>query len=185
MDKVTRNKLLQRNRERAIADIERGIGQIENRHGLCLYLANHTVETLLRHGYQAVIQAGSLQWPRIRPEGDDGKINTHFAYMWTPQEPASDLSVAMGNLPEMHVWAGIVDSQEIVDFSTKHLKEAASACGMTWTAKDPPRYLWCSTKSLPHWVVYRPDRDATIYACRLIKRLFNPPYLQLKVPNRF
>ena len=31
------------------------------------------------------------------------------------------LSVALGQLPEMHVWVGIIDSQELVDFSTRHL----------------------------------------------------------------
>ena len=37
-------------------------------------------------------------------------------------DPESAMSVAMGNLPEMHVWVGIVDQQEIVDFTTRHLK---------------------------------------------------------------
>ena len=65
------------------------------------------------------IQAGSLQWPRIKPEDDDGVMNTHFAYMWTPGAYDSAMSVLMGNLPEMHVWVGIVDRQEVVDFTTE------------------------------------------------------------------
>ena len=69
--------------------------------------------------------------------------------------------------------------QEIVDFTTRHLKAAAAeARGMAWSAADPPAYLWCPAASLPDWVVYRPDRDASIYACTLLKRLFDPAYLR-------
>ena len=49
---------------------------------------------------------------------------------------------------------------------------------MTWTAADPPRYLWCPAAGTPDWVVYRPDRDASIYACTILKRLFDPVYLK-------
>jgi len=165
-------------RAKIVAEIERQLVRLEERPGLCLYYAHHTAAVLWRHGVPAVIQAGSLQWPRVRREEDDGKIDTHFAYMWTPTAPESALSVALGNLPEMHVWVGILDSQEIVDFTTRHLRAAAEARGMTWTAADPPRYLWCPAADAPDWVVYRPDRDASIYACTLLKRLFDPVYLK-------
>lgn len=165
-------------RAKIIAEIERHVARLENRPGLCLYSAHHAASVLWRHGYQAVIQAGSLQWPRVRREEDDGQINTHFAYEWTPHSPESALSVALGNLPEMHVWVGLVDRQEIVDFTTRHLKAAAAALGMAWTAADPPAYLWCSANATPDWVVYRPDRNASLYACTLLQRLFNPIYLQ-------
>ena len=89
-----------------IAEIERAIARLENRPGLCLYYAHHTVRILWRHGYRAVIQAGSLQWPRLAV--DDGG-NTHFSYMWSPNDLASQVSARMGGLPEMHCWVGIVD----------------------------------------------------------------------------
>jgi hypothetical protein len=165
-------------RAKIITEIERCVTRLESRPGLCLYYAHHTVSVLWRHGHRAVIQAGSLQWPRVRREEDDGQINTHFAYEWTPQSPESALSVVLGNLPEMHVWVGLVDRQEIVDFTTRHLKAAALALGMTWTAADPPPHLWCPVSGTPDWVVYRPNRDASIYACVLLKRLFDPIYLQ-------
>ena len=95
-------------RAKIIAEIERQIARLEDRPGLCLYYAHHTAAVLWRHGLPAVIQAGSLQWPRVRREEDDGQIDTHFAYMWTPTSPESALSVALGNLPEMHVWVGIL-----------------------------------------------------------------------------
>ena len=167
-------------RGKIITEIEKRIVSLDHRPGLCLYYAHHTLSVLWRHGFQAVVQAGSLQWPRIRKEDDDGAMNTHFAYEWSPHDPASAMSVAIGNLPEMHVWVGIVDRQELVDFTTRHLKAACAAVGMAWTAADPPQYLWCPAGQLPDWVVYRPNREASIYACTLLKRLFDPIYLQRK-----
>lgn len=164
-------------RSKIIQTIERHVSRLEDRPGLCLYYAHHTAATLWTNGYRAVIQAGSMQWPRVNRQEDDGAVNTHFAYMWTPRDPASALSVALGNLPEMHVWVGIVDRQELVDFSTRRLKEAAAGLGMGWTAADPPPYLWCPASELPDWVVYQPNREASLYACNILKRLFNPTYL--------
>ncbi len=165
-------------RAKMIAEIERQVSRLEKRPGLCLYYAHHTAAVLWHHGVPAVIQAGSLQWPRVRREEDDGEINTHFAYMWTPGSVESALSAAMGNLPELHVWVGILDSQEIVDFTTRHLVSAALERHMIWTARRPPPYLWCPANSLPDWVVYTPNRDASIYACTVLTQLFDPRYLK-------
>ncbi len=167
-------------RAKIVGEIERQIGRLDARPGLCLYYAHHTAAVLRRHGYQAVIQAGSLQWPRILPSEDDGVCNTHFAYMWTPGAYESALSVAMGNLPEMHCWVGIVDRQEVVDFTTRHLRQAAVELGLGWTAADPPAFLWCPVNATPDWVRYIPNREASIYACLLLKRLFDPIYLRSK-----
>lgn len=165
-------------RAKIIGEIERHVSKLDDQPGLCLYYAHHTAATLWKHGYKAVIQAGSLQWPRVRPEEDDGRMNTHFAYEWSPHDPASAMSVALGNLPEMHCWVGIVDRQEIVDFTTRHLKESSERIGIPWTAADPPRYLWCEANQLPDWVIYRPNRDASLYVCTILKRLFAPIYLK-------
>lgn len=165
-------------RGKIIAEIERRVSGLQDQPGLCLYYAHHTASVLWRHRYQAVIQAGSMQWPRVRREEDDGRMNTHFGYEWSPQRPESAMSVALGNLPEMHVWVGIVDRQEVVDFTTRHLKTSAEAIGMPWTADDPPRHLWCPANDLPDWVQYRPNRDASVYANIILKRLFNPGYLK-------
>jgi hypothetical protein len=165
-------------RGKIIAEIERALARLENQPGLCLFTAHHTARVLWQHGQRAVIQAGSLQWPRIKRSEDDGVVNTHFAYVWTPGALDSAVSVALGNLPEMHVWVGLMESQEIVDFTTRHLKTAAADHGMSWSAGDPPAYLWCPANETPDWVVYRPDRDASIYACTVLKRLFDPIYLK-------
>ena len=66
------------------------------RPGLCLYYAHHTAAVLCQHGLSAVIQAGSLQWPRVRRGEDDGQIDTHFAYMWTPTSPEKRLVGRLG-----------------------------------------------------------------------------------------
>ncbi len=165
-------------RAKIIAEIERELAGLGDHAGLCLFYAHHTAAVLWRHRRQAVIQAGSLQWPRVLRSEDDGVMDTHFAYEWTPGAHDSALSVAMGNLPEMHVWVGLLDTQEIVDFTTRRLKAAAADRGMAWSSADPPDYLWCPAASLPDWVVYRPNPDASIYACTILKRLFDPAYLQ-------
>jgi hypothetical protein len=167
-------------RAKIVAEIERQLARLETRPGLCLYYAHHVASVLWHHRYRAVIQAGSLQWPRVRREEDDGIINTHFAYEWSPHTQASQVAMAVGNLPEMHVWVGILDTQEIVDFTTRHLKASAQALGMGWTAPDPPAYLWCPASATPDWVVYRPIAEASVYACSILKQLYDPLYLKRK-----
>lgn len=164
--------------KKILAEIKERISHVEERPGLCLYYAHHTASVLHEHGLPVVIQAGSLQWPRILPEEDDGKMDTHFAYMWSPGSPESQAAVLQGNLPECHVWVGILNRQELVDFSTGHLRAAAESRGMVWTAADPPSYVWCNANDLPDWVVYRPCRDATIYVCSVLRTLFDPAYLR-------
>lgn len=165
-------------RGKIIAQIEQQLAGLDDQPGRCLFYAHRAAAVLWRHRLPVVVQAGSLQWPRVRREEDDGRIDTHFGYMWTPGAADSALSVALGNLPEMHVWLGLLDTQEIVDFSTRHLRAAAEARGMVWTAAEPPPYLWCPANAAPDWVCYRPNRDASVYACTLLKRLFDPPYLK-------
>lgn len=154
-----------------VLEIEQAISGFGNRPGLCLHYAKETLAVFARHGRKAVIQAGSLQWPCLRPEDDDGVISTHFAYMWSPGNLTSAFSVALGNLPEMHCWVGLLEEQEIVDFSIRHLKAAATASGVNWTAADPPPYLWCSVNDIPDDVRYIPNREASIYASVLLGRM--------------
>jgi len=165
-------------RAKAILKIERAIAQLEDRPGLCLHYAHYTAKIIWEQGYRAVIQGGSLQWPRLRPEDDDGVVNTHFAYVWDYDSQASRLARAMGNLPELHVWVGILDTQEIVDFSVRHLPRAAMERQMFWTAPPPPQHLWCPANALPEGVVYQPFKDASIYAGALLKQIYDPVYMK-------
>jgi hypothetical protein len=154
-----------------VAEIEQAVSNIGDSPGLCLYYAKETIAVLARHGRKAVIQAGSLQWPCLRPGDDDGVVSTHFAYMWSPNNITSAFSVALGNLPEMHCWVGLLEEQEIVDFSVRHLKTAAAALGVSWTAANPPPYLWCSVGDIPDDIWYIPNREASLYAHILLSRL--------------
>lgn len=146
--------------------------------GKCLYIAHAVATVLHKNGFRPVIQAGSMQWPIIPRDQDDGADNSHFAYMWNPEDPASIAARLAGGLPEMHVWVGLVESQTLIDFSTRDIRRHAEACGLVWRSGDPPRYLWARADEMPDWVVYTPNRNATLYACTILQHLFDPCYLK-------
>jgi hypothetical protein len=146
--------------------------------GKCLYIAHAVAIVLHNAGLRPVIQAGSLQWPIMPREDDDGHVQTHFAYLWNPGDLASIIARATGALPEMHVWVGLIEPQTLIDFSTASLRKHAEACGLTWRSGDPPAYLWATEPEMPDWVVYTPNREATLYACGILENLFHPKYLR-------
>jgi hypothetical protein len=172
-------------RDQIADEIERALRPLETRGtpGLCLYFAHIVALTLHRHGLRPCIQAGSLQWPRMTRAEDDGQVSTHFAYMWAPEDPRSRAALAAGRLPEIHAWVGLPDTQELIDFSTRHLKDAARAAGLDWTADDPPPFVWARPDALPDWVVYTPNRQATLLAAGLIWEMFQPEYLIRRRPR--
>jgi len=49
-------------------------------------------------------------------------------------------------------------------------------------AGDPPAYLWATPETMPDWVIYTPNLGATLFAARLLARLFRPPYLLRPAP---
>lgn len=164
-------------KEHIIALIEERLATVPESNGVgrCMYIA-HTVATVLyKAGLSPIIQAGTLCWPRINRHEDDGIMMTHFSYYWSPNSKLSRVAMAMGALPEMHVWIGLVNPQEVVDFSTRYFKEELESSGLKWTADDPPQYLW--SHSLPDWVAYLPNRSATMFACYILKRHFKVTYL--------
>ncbi len=146
--------------------------------GKCLYIAHATASVLHRAGLRPVIQAGSMQWPIMARDEDDVHCSTHFAYMWAPTDPASLAALAAGGLPEMHVWVGLLRPQTLIDFSTRNFRKHAEACGLTWQSGDPPEFLWAAADEMPDWVVYTPNRQATLYACGILNSLFQPSYLR-------
>jgi hypothetical protein len=137
--------------------------------GRCIPWTVCGIEILRERGFNPVIQAGSLQWPMVSPENDDGVRMTHLAYMWTPDEPLSQLALAHGRLPEMHVWIGLPDRVEFVDFSTGALRKWADASGLEWTAPDPPKFFW-SNQLLPG-VRYVTSRQAISCALAFIANI--------------
>ena len=81
-----------------------------------------------------------MQWKMVPPELDDGINPTHFSFLWSPGSPESRASVAAGHLPEMHVWVGLPDSGELVDFSTGAFRKLAQErFGLRWLSLDPLR----------------------------------------------
>ena len=162
--------------------IEARIKQVPDRPGLCLYYTHHVASILHEHGLSPLIQAGSLQWPRIMPDEDDGVSATHFAYMWSPRSISSLAAMCTGALPEMHVWAALANTQELIDFSTRHIKAHAATFGFSWSAPNPPSYLWATFDHIPDRVVYTPNRDATLLACRILDELYLPKYLEVTKP---
>lgn len=112
---------------------------------------------------RAVLQAGSASWPRIDLTKDDGRIMTHFSYMFSDDTKSMMDILIHQKLPEMHCWVGIVDTMEIVDPTTIYLKKQCERLtSMKWLAPEPSDFIWCSpaSKDWPDGVVYRPHHAA-------------------------
>lgn len=126
----------------------------------CLYWAVVTQRLLKELGKPAILQVGSLQWPRIRPEDDDGVIHTHFSYMWDWEEAKNRMK--QGLMPEFHAWVAVLtDPPEIVDVTTCYLPaQALELANLIWTAPAPPDFLWGGEEDIPDGVRYRPDVKA-------------------------
>jgi hypothetical protein len=143
------------------------------RGGMCPYWALAVVKAAAKHGKRLVLQAGSMQWRIVPPELDDGVSANAFAYMWSPNEPASRRAIAMGALPEVHVWAADPATQEIIDLSTRDFKRIAeNQFGLEWATKPPPPYLWVNQEeymAMPD-PTYRADPQATMFVLGLLRR---------------
>ncbi len=142
----------------------------EEQGGRCLYWSLTLMGVLLKCGYRALIQAGSLYWPIVPPDKDDGKSPTHFSYEWSPWREESRAALKLGLLPEMHVWVGLPDQNELLDFSTKHLPQQAEQEGLVWRTPAPPDFLWSSSSDLPDGVVYKPRIDAIRFVLDRIQK---------------
>ena len=133
---------------------------------------------------RTVIQGGSAQWTRVPPEMDDGVSPTHFAYVWDPEAPLTRLArqgvltalrrpdgQVAPSLPEMHVWLGCPDTNEVIDFTVGFWPAACKALtGLEWPAPLPPDYLWCLGPRRPRRVNYIPDGEAVAVAVNLLRR---------------
>lgn len=134
--------------------------------GSCLYWANCGGTILRNMGFRVLPQAGSMQWPILPESLDDGETPTHFTYLWSPNDPLSAAALALGDLPEIHVWLGLPETNEIVDFSTKFLSHQAEECGLNWQTPLPPDFLWTKADELPEQVHYVPNMDAIAFVLR-------------------
>lgn len=141
----------------------------------CLFWALFTMRELHHLGIKGALQAGSAFWPRVtRAEFDANpdEQHTHFGYQWSPAEPLSQMSVSLGNLPEVHVWVGLVETQEILDFTTGYWPQnCLRVLGKGWPGPKPPEFYWGPCSELPDLVHYAPERDASIFVGDLLKSL--------------
>jgi hypothetical protein len=128
--------------------------------GRCFYWSLTLMGVLLQKGYRALIQAGSMSWPIVPAGQDDGKSPTHFSYEWSPWREESQAALKLGLLPEIHVWVGLPDQNELLDFTTKFLPEQAAKERLSWRTHQPPDFLWCGPSELPEGVIYKPDLAA-------------------------
>jgi len=79
---------------------------------------------------------------------------------WSPWREESQAALKLGLLPEIHVWVGLPDQNELLDFTTKFLPEQAAKEGLIWRTPPPQDFLWCGPVELPEGVIYKPDLDA-------------------------
>ena len=135
-------------------------GQHHMTRGSCLYWSLTGIGILTSFGLRALIQAGSMSWPILPQHLDDGQQPTHFSYEWSPWREESQAALKLGLLPEIHIWVGLPDENELVDFSTKWLPQHAAQEGLVWRTEPPPDFLWCGPSELPDRVVYQPNMDA-------------------------
>lgn len=139
--------------------------------GKCFYWMHAGLVTLFHHGLIAIPQAGDMLWPvpeQLNPL--TGEIVTHFGYEWSPDRPESQAAMAIGQLPEIHIWLCIPSLREIIDFSTHGFKDAAKLEGLTWgAAEDPPPYMWV-VEGEPMPALYRPHKAAIEY---VLKKFFS------------
>ena len=137
--------------------------------GACLLYALAALGVGKVLGVRLVLQAGTATWPFVAPELDDGVSANSFGYEWDPEHLRSSHALALGLMPEMHVWAGDPVAQEVVDLSTEHWPaQRAMLMGgdSGWTGPRPPVWLWGKP---PARVVYLPNAEATAHATRLAK----------------
>jgi hypothetical protein len=156
-----------------VNEVEKLVAEVEvDPSAMCLLWAVTTCGVLQKHGVRTVVQSGTMMWPRIRPEEDDGVCNTHFSYVWQADSPMTQQRVYAGLLPEMHIWTAIPEEPAIVDLTTQfHKLQCSRRAGLPWTAPDPPPYLWVGPDTLPENVIYRPDMGAIKLALFFAQRM--------------
>ena len=119
------------------------------------------------------------------PSVDDGASDTHYSYVWSPQDPRSGanylalrqlvsrptLPEASGALPEVHVWVSLpsVNLNAVLDLTTGHFPEHASRLGFRWTAARPPQHFWGVPDDVDQR--YEPSQEATSLLSQLAVKM--------------
>ena len=138
----------------------------------CLFYAVLTATAVSKRGVRAILQAGSASWPFKAPERDDGVGPTHYSYMFEAGSTSTVLRLANGRLPEMHCWAAIPATGELIDLTTRHLPELLPRAlpGEEWSAPVPPLLFWGRAESMPAGWRYEADAGAIGIAFECLRR---------------
>lgn len=151
--------------ECAYAMATRRFPDVQDFSGHCLILAGSAIACAHKRGVRLVLQAGSAYWPRVTQETDDGTEANRFGYEWEPHTPHSQRMLALGAMPEIHVWCAHVETQSIVDLTSGMFPaQAMRLLRSPWKAPNPPRWFWGTGKELPDGASYSPTLDATRFA---------------------
>jgi hypothetical protein len=131
-------------------------------HKGCLFWAASFNEAARAVGIDALLQAGSASF---QFQHDDGVSPTHFTYEF--EAAPAMLRFQNGELPEMHVWSAIKDTNEIVDLSTKfQAQQAKETQGFDWEPRfQMGPWLWVGVEWLRQCnsrYIYRADALATM-----------------------
>lgn len=138
-------------------------------HRSCMWYAFETIRILDSYSIRAVLQAGSASWKVVPDENDDGIKPTHYSYV-CESLTSRDIMVMMteGVLPELHVWAAIPSTNEVIDLTTRFLPRLCKESGIELELKYPA-YLWEDVKRLSETgVYYEPNRNATLLLMHII-----------------
>ena len=136
----------------------------DNIEASCLFWAKHTASMLAALlGRRAIIQAGSASWPLINDREDDGVRSTHFSYQFELDKNAIG-KLMEGKLPELHAWAALPDTNEIIDITTCYGPRQAERMGVIkrrddWTAPVHD-FIWTKADRLPRGVLYHASMQA-------------------------
>jgi hypothetical protein len=134
--------------------------------GTCVYETAALIAVAQKHGCTAengleiLPQAGSAFWRRIPHRDDDGVTDTHWGFEYDTSTLAPG---DMCGLPlEVHVWAAMPTTGEIIDISTRGWPEScAGAGGLPWPGPRPPDHLWVKANKRHPNSIYVPNQDAT------------------------
>lgn len=134
----------------------------------CLYASYFLVKELSTLTKQPVlIQAGTAFWPRVYPV-DHSKV---FGYLFSPDTRCA-LYLALGQLPEMHCWVVLPETQQLIDLTTGEWpNQCLHLQGVPWEGQRPPKYYWDHWDNLPEGVEYEAHANAIKIAFKAIRDL--------------
>lgn len=133
----------------------------------CLRLAGVACHVLKDAGLTVAMQAGSAFWPYKHILLSDEDTNC-FGYEYSSRDTARH--ILMGQPPEIHVWVGIGETNEIVDFTAGFQRDQCkSMLGHDWSDECAlPDFIWHNVEDCvkKEWS-YRPVKSATQLAVQI------------------